>query len=109
MTIGPDTYMHDVIAVCGGRNVFEGREERYPRVELAEVAALDPEVVLLPSEPYRFGRRHLADFAPFTQVAAVRRGNVVLVDGRMLSWYGPRIGRSLRELGALLEGARHDG
>ena len=30
MTIGPDTYMHDVIAVCGGRNVFEGRQERYP-------------------------------------------------------------------------------
>jgi ABC-type Fe3+-hydroxamate transport system substrate-binding protein len=109
MTIGPDTYMHDVIAVCGGRNVFEGRPERYPRVELAEMAALDPEVILLPSEPYRFRQRHGADFEPFSQVAAVRRGNVLLVDGRMLSWYGPRMGRSLRELSALLEGARGDG
>jgi ABC-type Fe3+-hydroxamate transport system substrate-binding protein len=108
MTIGPNTYMHDVIAICGGRNVFEGRRERYPKVELAEMAALDPEVILLPSEPYRFSRRHLADFDPFPEVAAVRRGNVLLVDGRMLSWYGPRIGRSLRELGALLEGARCD-
>ena len=106
MTIGPDTYMHDVIAVCGGRNVFQGREERYPRVELAEMAALDPEMILLPSEPYRFGRRHFADFEPFAQVTAVRRENVLLVDGRMLSWYGPRIGRSLRQLGALLDGAR---
>jgi ABC-type Fe3+-hydroxamate transport system substrate-binding protein len=109
MTIGPDTYMHDVIAVCGGRNVFEGRPERYPRVGLAEMAALDPEVLLLPSEPYPFRRRHFADFEPFSQVAAVRRGNVLLVDGRMLSWYGPRMGRSLRELSALLEGARGDG
>ena len=108
MTIGPDTYMHDVIAVCGGRNVFAGREERYPRVQLGEIAALDPEVILLPSEPYRFRRRHLADFEPFTQVAAVRRGNVMLVDGRMLSWYGPRIGRSLRALSARLADARHD-
>lgn len=109
MTIGPDTYIHDVIAVCGGRNVFGGRQERYPRVELADVAALDPEVVLLPSEPYRFRQRHLSDFEVFPQVAAVRRGNVLLVDGRMLSWYGPRIGRSLRELSALLECARrHD-
>jgi ABC-type Fe3+-hydroxamate transport system substrate-binding protein len=106
MTIGPDAYMHDVIAVCGGRNIFEGRKERYPRVELAEIAALDPEAILLPSEPYRFRQRHLADFEPFTQVAAVRLGNVLLVDGRMLSWYGPRIGRSLRELSALLDGAR---
>ena len=106
MTIGPDTYMHDVLAVCGGRNVFEGREERYPRVTLSEMAALDPEVILLPSEPYRFRERHLADFEPFAEVAAVRQGNVLLVDGRMLSWYGPRIGRSLRELSALLEDAR---
>jgi ABC-type Fe3+-hydroxamate transport system substrate-binding protein len=109
MTIGPDTYMHDVIAVCGGRNVFEGRPERYPRVELAEMATLDPEVLLLPSEPYPFRQRHRADFEPFSQLAAVRRGNVLLVDGRMLSWYGPRMGRSLRELSALLEGARGDG
>ena len=106
MTIGPDTYMHDVIAVSGGRNVFEGRPERYPRVELAEMAVLNPEVILLPSEPYRFRQRHLADFAPFSDVAAVRRENILLVDGRMLSWYGPRIGRSLQDLSALLEGAR---
>ena len=108
MTIGPGTYMHDVIAVCGGRNIFEGRLERYPRVELGEVAALDPDVVLLPSEPYRFGRRHFADVEPFAEVAAVRRGNVLLVDGRMLSWYGPRIGSSLRELSALLDRARRN-
>jgi ABC-type Fe3+-hydroxamate transport system substrate-binding protein len=106
MTIGPETYMHDIIAVCGGRNIFEGRQERYPRVELAEIAALDPEVVLLPSEPYRFRQRHFADFEPFPEVAAVRLGKLMLVDGRMLSWYGPRIGRSLRELSVLLDGAR---
>jgi ABC-type Fe3+-hydroxamate transport system substrate-binding protein len=106
MTVGPDTYMHDVIAVCGGRNIFEGREERYPRVELSEVAALDPEVVLLPSEPYRFRQRDIADFEAFPQMAAVRCGNVMLVGGRMLSWYGPRIGQSLRELTALLDGVR---
>jgi len=106
MTIGPDTYIHDVIAVCGGRNIFEGRRERYPKVELAEMAALGPEVILLPSEPYRFRQRHLADFEAFPEVAAVRRGNILLVDGRLLSWYGPRMGRSLRELSALLDGAR---
>jgi len=106
MTIGPDTYIHDVMAVCGGRNIFEGRRERYPKVELAEMVALGPEVILLPSEPYRFRQRHLADFEAFPEVAAVRRGNILLVDGRMLSWYGPRIARSLRELSALLDGAR---
>ncbi len=109
MTIGADTYVHDVLAVCGGRNVFAGRQERYPRVELAEMAAVDPEVILLPSEPYRFRGRHLADLEAFPTVTALRRGDVFLVDGRMLTWYGPRIGRSLRELSALLDGARREG
>lgn len=102
MTIGPDTYLHDVIAVCGGRNVFGDRQERYPTVTLEEVARLNPEVILLPSEPYRFRQRHLADFAPFPQVAAVRSGRLHLVDGRLLCWYGPRIAQSLRRLAELL-------
>jgi len=55
MTVGPGTYTHDFITVCGGANIFEWRHERYPRVELREVAEKDPQVVLLPDEPYRFG------------------------------------------------------
>src|SRR3990172_10732068 len=33
ITIGPGTYTHDFIAVCGGANIFQWRHERYPRVE----------------------------------------------------------------------------
>ena len=106
LTIGPGTYVHDVIAVCGGRNVFAKGPGRYPEVQLAQMAALDPEVILLPSEPYRFRERHKADFRAFPEVTAVKNGHIFLVDGKMLCWYGPRIGRSLRELSALLEGAR---
>src|SRR2546430_11821695 len=33
MTINADTYVHDMLAVCGGRNVFGDRPDRYPRSE----------------------------------------------------------------------------
>jgi len=29
------------------------------------------------------------------EVPAVRNGRIVLIDGKMVSWYGPRIGHSL--------------
>jgi ABC-type Fe3+-hydroxamate transport system substrate-binding protein len=102
MTCGRATYMDDVITVCGGRNVFGERQERYPRVELAEMAALDPQVILLPSEPYRFTKRHRADFKTFADVTAVKNGHIFLIDGRMLIWYGPRIAQSLSEVKRLL-------
>jgi len=104
MTINADTYVHDMLAVCGGDNVFAGLPTRYPEISLAEVAQARPEVILLPDEPYRFRRAHLADFAPFPEIPAVRDGRIHLVDGKLLSWYGPRIERALAILPPLLTG-----
>src|SRR5207244_4301419 len=50
MTVGADTYVHDMLTVCGGRNVFGDRPERYPTVTLDEVAARRPAVILLRDE-----------------------------------------------------------
>ena len=109
MTINADTYVHDMLAVCGGDNVFAGLPTRYPEISLAEVAQERPEVILLPDEPYRFRRVHLADFEPFPEIPAVRAGRIHLVDGKLLSWYGPRIERALAILPSLLTGVAPGG
>lgn len=98
MTINRDTYVHDMLAVAGGANVFGDEPRRYPEITLEQVAAADPEVILLPDEPYRFRRAHVADFDPFPDLTAVRDGRIHLVDGKLLTWYGPRIGEALRVL-----------
>jgi ABC-type Fe3+-hydroxamate transport system substrate-binding protein len=102
MTINRDTYIHDLLAVCGGANVFADRPERYPAVTLDEVAARRPELILLPDEPFRFRRVHLRDFEPYSDVPAVRHGRIRLVDGKPFSWHGPRIAEALRTVPALL-------
>jgi hypothetical protein len=58
-----------------------------------DLVALAPEVVLLPSEPYRFTRRHAEDLRKRFPGAAVR-----LVDGRGLTWYLSRTEGALRQL-----------
>jgi ABC-type Fe3+-hydroxamate transport system substrate-binding protein len=102
MTINRDTYVHDMLRTCGGDNVFAASPARYPTVTLEEVRAEAPDVILLPDEPYRFRATHRADFAPLADVPAVRAGRVHLVDGKLLSWYGPRIAEALERLPALL-------
>jgi ABC-type Fe3+-hydroxamate transport system substrate-binding protein len=104
MTINRDTYVHDMLRVCGGDNVFGELSARYPTVSLEAMAAARPDVILLPDEPYRFRRAHLGDFGPHANVPAVRDGRVHFVDGKLLSWYGPRIGEALRVLPPLLRG-----
>src|SRR5262245_46745545 len=101
MTIGADTYIHDVLTVCGAANVFGDARSRYPPVTLDEVAARQPEVILLPDEPFRFRRVHVKDWQPYVDVPAVRDGRIHLVDGKPFSWHGARLGEALRTLPAL--------
>jgi len=106
MTINGDTYVSDMLAVCGGVNVFADRAERYPIVTLDEMAERRPDVILLADEPFRFRRAHLADFAPFRDVPAVRDGRIVFVDGKLASWHGPRAVLALQRLPDLIREPR---
>lgn len=104
MVAAPQTYMSDLLRACGGENVFGDGPARYYAVELTEAMARDPEVILLPDEPYPFAAKHLPEIQRFTEVTAVRSGRVYLVDGQLLTWYGPRIARALDFFSALLHG-----
>lgn len=100
MSVGSDTYAHDVIRVCGGENVFGGRD-RYPTVDLEEIESASPETILLPDEPYPFSAEDLPEFYALDSPAA-REDRIHLIDGKLLTWYGPRIAGSLAQLAALL-------
>lgn len=106
MSVGHGTYIHDLIALCGGENVFANNSagdrpaRRYPIVSLDAVAAADPEVILLPSEPYAFGEPDRQGLRGL-DCAAARASRIHLIDGTLVSWYGPRIAEAIRVLGRL--------
>ena len=85
MTVGGDTFIHDVLAHASFDNVF-GERTRYPEISAEELAAARPQVVLLSSEPFPFGERHVAEVE-----ALVPGVPVALVDGELVSWYGSRM------------------
>jgi ABC-type Fe3+-hydroxamate transport system substrate-binding protein len=94
MWVGEGTYAADLLRLAGGVPVVAAA--RYPKLGPEEVAALRPEVVLLPSEPYPFGP------ADAEAVAGWSGASAVLVDGRALTWYGPRIPAALASLAGQL-------
>jgi endonuclease-3 len=90
MCAGPGTYVADLVAQAGMTPIGPGR---YPALTELELEALDPDRILLPSEPYRFTRRHQADLARRFPRAEVR-----CLDGRALTWYLSRTEAALRQL-----------
>jgi len=105
MSIGADTYAHDLLVLCGGTNVFASlRGRRYPRVDLAQVMDAAPEVILLPDEPFAFGPRDVAELQQLA-VPAAESGRIHVIDGTLVSWYGPRIARAISVLRGLLASA----
>src|SRR5262245_36533463 len=105
MTINRDTYIHDMLRVCGARNVFADRAERYPTVTLDEVAVARPDVILLPDEPFRFRRAHVADFTGYADVPGVRDRRMHHAEGNPLSGHGARIAEALRTRPRLIDPA----
>ena len=127
MTFNADTYAHDLLRVCGAVNVFAdrdrqyplkadlgqgeslpendpaiiGRDKRYPRVTMEEVEAAQPDMILLPSEPFAFTQEHVALFAGL-DVPAARHGQISLVDGSLLTWHGTRLAYALDIIPGLL-------
>ncbi|HLM07077.1 MAG TPA: helical backbone metal receptor [Blastococcus sp.] len=90
MVVGSRTFTGDLLSRLGLDNAFGRHEERYPRVELAEVSGAAPDLVLLPDEPYVF----TADDGP----EAFPDRDVVLVSGRDLTWYGPSLATARERL-----------
>jgi ABC-type Fe3+-hydroxamate transport system substrate-binding protein len=98
MAFNADTYPDNMIRCCGGENIFREKAERYFSTTLEEVAALAPDIVLLPSEPYPFATKHFAFLKPLADTPAGRAGHFYCIDGMALCWYGPRIADGLEQL-----------
>jgi ABC-type Fe3+-hydroxamate transport system substrate-binding protein len=96
MVIGRDTFAGDVLARLGLVNVFGDAADRYPKVEVADLAEAAPDVVVLPDEPYAF----TAHDGP----EAFRGIRTALVSGRDLTWYGPSLGPARQRLLAAVSG-----
>ncbi len=128
MTFNARTYIHDLLALFGGANVFAERKRRYPlaadlgraepqdpgerdtrypRVTLEEIVAAQPEVILLPDEPFPFDEAHRAKMMRFfADTPAVRQGRVYLVEGSLLTWHGTRLGKALQTLPVFFQAGR---
>lgn len=90
MGAAPGTFIHELMTAAGLVNCLS-QHTRYPELDEEKIKALNPDLILLSSEPYPFVQKHVSELG-----ALFPNTKVVLVDGEMFSWYGSRL-RNLPE------------
>jgi len=89
MAAGKNTFINDVLIANGMTNVIH--HERYPTITLEKLKYLNPQLILLSSEPYPFAEKHIEEIQK-----AIPNVSIKLVDGEMFSWYGSRLVKAVQ-------------
>jgi len=105
MTVSGDHMISDVIALCGGKNVFAGLKPLAPTVSIEAVLAADPEAIGgATAEAGQLGS--LESWKTWPRLDAVARGNLFVIHSDLISRNSPRILEGAREVCAELDAAR---
>ena len=96
MTVGYDTFIHDMLTRCGFENVF-AHLARYPAITLEDLKTSNCELLLLSSEPYPFKQQHVEALQK-----ELPNTLILLVDGEYFSWYGSRLQEAPRYFSKLI-------
>jgi iron complex transport system substrate-binding protein len=91
-TVGPGSFIHQLIEAAGGVNIAADTTIPYPRFALEEVLARDPELIIfpvgtaegIPDEDQQQWRR-------WSNLSAVKHNRLVLVPSVLVDRPGPRI------------------
>jgi ABC-type Fe3+-hydroxamate transport system substrate-binding protein len=84
IAVGSNTFIDSMLDLAGFKNLI--KQTRYPEIDLEEIIKMNPEFLLLSSEPYPFKEKHILFFQE-----KLPKTKIKIVDGEMFSWYGSRL------------------
>jgi len=96
MAAGKNTFINSMIEFMGWENAIQEKDSRYPEVDRDTIVRLNPDLILLSSEPFPFKEEHAEELC-----SRISGPEIVLVDGESFSWYGSRIPHAMDYLSNL--------
>lgn len=90
-TVGPGTFVNDIITLAGGVNVFANASSAYPQVSAEQVIAANPQVIILPDSSYGISVDSVLARPGWQSIDAVKTKHVYPIDDSPVSRPGPRV------------------
>ncbi len=104
-TVGPGNFVHDLLTLAGGENVFADAPSPFPQVGFEEILARNPEAIVLADAPYGTTAASVKERVGWEALDAVAGGRILEVTEELsdqMSRPGPRIGLALEALARFL-------
>lgn len=95
ITVGPGSFIHNIIEIAGGENIAFRSSTRYPRIEMEEIVLQDPEVIIVPPDL----KDYLLSWKKrWGGISAIKHNRIYTIDSDIISRPGPRIVVGLEEM-----------
>lgn len=99
MTVGPGSFIHQIIELAGATNIAADAQTAYPRITMEEVLRDDPEILLFPvGKEEGIPDEEQQQWLRWTRLSAVRHSRFVRIPSVLLDRPGPRIVDGLEQL-----------
>ncbi len=85
MVVGKNTFINDIMLKIDGKNIYDFKTERYPQTTIKEIEKLNPDIIFLSTEPYKFTEKHKQLFKN------LKSTKIFIVECEYFAWYGSRL------------------
>jgi cobalamin transport system substrate-binding protein len=93
-TVGPGSYIHDLIEIAGGQNIAARAASAYPQLSAEEILRSDPEIIVLAAADYSAKPDQVAARAGWSALTAVKNKRIVTIAPNLINRPGPRVGEA---------------
>jgi iron complex transport system substrate-binding protein len=103
ITVGPGSFIDQLIRMAGGTNVAAKSVTPYPRLSMEAVLQEDPEVLVFPvGKAEGISESEQLTWRQWSTMTAVKQGRLHQIPADWLNRPGPRIARALEALAEIL-------
>jgi len=103
ITVGPGSFIDQLIGIAGGVNVAAKSATPYPRLSMESVLQEDPEVLVFPvGKAEGISESEQRAWLQWSTISAVKHGRLHQISADWLNRPGPRIAKGLESLAAIL-------
>lgn len=93
-TVGPGSYIQDLIEIAGGQNIAARAASAYPQLSAEEILRSDPEIIVLAAAEYSAKPEQVAARAGWSVLSAVKNKRIVTIAPNLINRPGPRVGEA---------------
>jgi iron complex transport system substrate-binding protein len=93
-TVGPESYIHDLIGIAGGQNIAARATSAYPQLSAEEILRGDPEIIVLAAADYSAKPEQVAARSGWGAISAVKNNRIVTIAPNLINRPGPRVGEA---------------